>query len=665
MLKYLPAIDGLRALAVSAVVLYHLHGGGIAGGYLGVDLFFAISGFLITGLLCLEIEASGRVDFVGFYERRVRRLLPALLVVILVTLALGAVFLVPVGGEQQGLAWSALAALVFVANLYFREVTGGYFDEPAETLPLLHTWSLAVEEQFYLGWPLVLLLAYGGRRFLGAHAVWLGLLLVGLVSLFAFASWQVSDAEAAFYLTPARAWQFAAGGLCWMAARRLRASGAALAVVAASALLALIAAFALAGPGSTWGHYVVTAAAGALLWSAASDRSGLAGRALASAPLVWLGQRSYGFYLWHWPLLAVARADTLGELSLIEGAALVGLALLAAQVSYVHLEQPIRKRQLPVLASRPRLFGTALGVGTLTAVAALGLGAHAKWIGAAQGARPEVARALQEMRKVRTPCGAERPYAGRLPEGEGCVRGAGPAMLWVWGDSHAAHLLPAVDAFSARLGIAARIRYMPECPPALGFDPALAGVRPETGCTAFNADVLDEIRAQASDGTRPAVILNARWFGYGGRPEVRPALIEGVRRTVIDLEQVGARVMLMLPSVDLAHPAPLCLARRAAESCDRTMQEQQALLGELSRALAAAVAEHPAVRAFDPVPELCPDGHCPAYAEGVVIYSDSHHWTEATARRMAKPMQPLIDWMLAAKAGEAPTLAIPVAEIAH
>lgn len=123
--------------------------------------------------------------------------------------------------------------------------------------------------------------------------------------------------------------------------------------------------------------------------------------------------------------------------------------------------------------------------------------------------------------------------------------------------------------------------------------------------------------------------------------------------------------MLMLPSVDLVHPAPLCLARRAAESCDSTVQEQQALLGELSRALAAAVAEHPAVRAFDPVPELCPDGHCPAYAEGVVIYSDGHHWTEATARRMAKPMQPLIDWMLAAESGEAPTPTIPVAETAH
>ena len=155
--KHRPDIDGLRAVAVLLVVLYHVGVPGITGGFVGVDVFFVISGFLITSLLVLEAETRGRISLADFYARRVRRLFPALMVVVLVTLLLGAIWLLPVFGEQTKLAKSAVATSIYLSNFYFWKFTGNYFDGPAELEPLLHTWSLAVEEQFYLFWPLLII----------------------------------------------------------------------------------------------------------------------------------------------------------------------------------------------------------------------------------------------------------------------------------------------------------------------------------------------------------------------------------------------------------------------------------------------------------------------------------------------------------------------------
>jgi len=157
-LEYRRHVDGLRAVAVLAVVAYHAGVPWAQGGFVGIDVFFVISGFLITGLLLREFMSSGDISLLGFYERRIRRLAPALLLVLGVTLGLGALYLVPLGGEQQGLAKAAIATLMLVSNLYFARTTGDYFDAPAATHPLLHTWARSVGGQFYLVWPGLLLL---------------------------------------------------------------------------------------------------------------------------------------------------------------------------------------------------------------------------------------------------------------------------------------------------------------------------------------------------------------------------------------------------------------------------------------------------------------------------------------------------------------------------
>ncbi len=221
--KYRPDIDGLRAIAIISVIAYHAGFPGFSGGFVGVDIFFVISGFLITSLLFNEaMVAGGRVHLGAFYARRVRRLMPAGLLVVAVTLLLGAFVLSPASDEQRNLARMAIAYSYFGSNFYFFRTTGGYFDAPSFSLPLLHTWSLAVEEQYYLIWPLITVLIFrlaGGQRterFMRSRSMWvLGTLLIASLAL------SVGTTHAhqnfAFFLLPTRVWEFAIGGIVGLA----------------------------------------------------------------------------------------------------------------------------------------------------------------------------------------------------------------------------------------------------------------------------------------------------------------------------------------------------------------------------------------------------------------------------------------------------------------
>jgi peptidoglycan/LPS O-acetylase OafA/YrhL len=278
---YSPAIDGLRAVAVLAVVAYHAGLGG--AGYVGVDVFFVISGYLITQVL------RGGFDVFDFYARRVRRIVPAAVLVVLATLAASALLLSP--SQQAQTANSAGAALVFGANVFFQMTTGGYFDASADEMPLLHLWSLSVEEQFYLLWPLLMLVR---RRWI---------VVVALASL---ALAEALPQSAAFYQMPARAWELAAGGLVALYAPRIRHAG-----VIGSVLLV----FAILVPMPTFpGIGALPAVVGAALVLAGvhhGDRLPW----LEAKPMVGVGLISYSLYLWHWPLLALYRATSSNKAS--------------------------------------------------------------------------------------------------------------------------------------------------------------------------------------------------------------------------------------------------------------------------------------------------------------------------------------------------------------
>ena len=306
-LNYLTDIDGLRAVAVLAVVLYHLQVPGFAGGYVGVDIFFVISGFLISGLIRDRVVA-GNFSLAGFYASRVLRLLPSVLVTVAGTAAVAILILQP--GMMSAFALSASAAVFSAANFVFY-FESGYWDATAELKPLLHLWSLGVEEQFYLFWPSLLLLLYKlPQRFYIA-----GLVVVTLASLAACIAMTNVDSAAAFYLLPFRIWQFALGALAvelWrglhiseFSRQLLRSVGLALCGIS-------IATFSDATPFPGW-QAIIPSAGAALVLLASHETSGSVWLSNTSAQ--WLGRVSYAMYLAHWPPIALYRAYTLQELT--------------------------------------------------------------------------------------------------------------------------------------------------------------------------------------------------------------------------------------------------------------------------------------------------------------------------------------------------------------
>ncbi|MEX1344583.1 MAG: acyltransferase family protein, partial [Candidatus Limnocylindrales bacterium] len=364
--RFRPDIEGLRGLAVLLVVLFHAWPDLLAGGFIGVDVFFVISGFLITGLLYRELAATGGIDFRGFYARRVRRLFPAAALALLVTFLLSAWLLSPLALPR--VTGDGVAAAFSVANIRFALASGDYFTVLATPSPFLHYWSLSVEEQFYLVWPATLLLVarLGGRRLL-APAVLTVALLSGVLAVAA------TDVAAgwAFYSLPTRAWQLAVGGLLAIAAvERFRRSGiSALLGLAGWAGLGgvLLAGLAfdelLAYPG--WWALLPTL--GAVLVIAGGDRRGGPGLVLGLAPLRFLGRISYALYLWHWPLLVLPAVALGPELPLGARLALVGSAVAIATASTLLLEEPIRRGTAgfsgrALRAATPPLAGLALAV---------------------------------------------------------------------------------------------------------------------------------------------------------------------------------------------------------------------------------------------------------------------------------------------------------------
>ncbi|MGD9571465.1 MAG: acyltransferase family protein [Thermoleophilia bacterium] len=349
-LPYMPGVDGLRALAVLAVVGYHAGASWLPGGFLGVDVFLVISGFLITSLLLSERASTGRIDLRRFWVRRARRLLPAVVVMIAVVLA---AMLVLHPGEVGGLRGAVVSSLLYVGNWYQIAVEQSYFEQFARPSVLQHLWSLAVEEQFYLLWPPIMaacIAVLGRRRLL------IGVLAGILASTVAAAVlWAPgTDPSRIYYGTDTRAAGLLAGvalAFLWPAARLARAARRSappaldgIGLAALALLLLLLGTVGEMGRFLYQGGFLVTAIVSAVLLAVVCHPASRLGRALAWAPLVWIGVRSYGIYLWHWPVLMLTRP---GRDVPFDGPALValqlGLTVALAWASYRWVETPIRR----------------------------------------------------------------------------------------------------------------------------------------------------------------------------------------------------------------------------------------------------------------------------------------------------------------------------------
>ena len=364
---YRADIDGLRAVAVLAVMLFHSGWPALSGGFVGVDVFFVISGYLITNLIATEIGEQ-RFSMARFYARRIRRILPALVAVLTTITVLSFGVLTP--GSLYDYGISVIAAALMVANVYYY-LQSGYFAGPSDQMPLLHTWSLSAEEQFYMLWPLFFATLMAKRRRRDCRAVCAFLFCVSLLG----SAWAARAApEAGFYLLPTRAWELLLGALAAIKAFPVPRTARVAATTSFIGLAAVVGASCAFSPATRIpGVAALVPTCGALLiLLSGTEQRPLVNRILGSRPLVLMGLCSYSLYLWHWPLLVLTGIYRNRELAAAEVASVLGASVLISFVSWRYIEQPFRRR-----ASSPRSIRAALTAGPVALIACVGLGAGA------------------------------------------------------------------------------------------------------------------------------------------------------------------------------------------------------------------------------------------------------------------------------------------------
>jgi peptidoglycan/LPS O-acetylase OafA/YrhL len=615
--RYRPEIDGLRAIAVAAVVLFHAGLAPLSGGYVGVDVFFVISGYLIAGLIAEDL-AQGRFSLLDFYERRARRLLPALFLVLLLTLPIAWVALLP--GAWEDFLRSVIATVFFASNLLFWS-QAGYFDTAAGEKPLLHTWSLAVEEQFYLAFPLILLALWrlGPRRTVAALG---GLALVSFAAM--SGPWA---AEAKFYLSPFRAWEFLAGAMCALAPLRARLplAPAGLVLIAGAALLCD------AGTPFPSAFTLLPVCGAVLVVLAPPGDPG--SRLLAWKPLVGLGLISYPVYLWHVPLFVFARMSGAPPAAM---PALVALSVALGWATWVYVETPFRQRRR--LARRLPLFAASASGGLLLAASSLvALLAVPSWL---QLAYPGLTQAA-----LATP--ADRPVCPGFADIGDTVRcrvyGDGPLTVVVWGDSHAKVLEQA-----PRIPDGATVYILSNrgCPPILGVRRSDRGKNAET----CQDPALTETHAAYVESLRPAsILLVGRWTVYlngwvkdgalqssthfltdgrsgTGRELSRRVFVDRMGETIARLAR-SAPVWVMMQPPDLTGMSPRDRAAGRALSQD----ERRRWHASEVEAFAGVAAPFRVIETAD---LFCGPEGCPTVNGLEHLYIDDNHLTPGPVLRL-------------------------------
>ncbi len=604
---------------------------GCPGGFVGVDVFFVISGYLISSLVLEEIE-TGRFSIVNFWERRIRRLLPALAVVTSATLA--AAWFVMMPEDFARLGRSVVAQVLLVANVNFW-MESGYFAPVAETKPLLNTWSLAVEEQFYvlLPWALLGLVRFG-RRHVGAILFGAGLLSFGLG---VWATYRFPGAS--YFLLPTRAWELLAGAVLAVCRPTTPMPRLVAEAMSWGGLLAIGIAVTCFGAETPFPGVAALLPCGgtvALLWANRDAPTSLA-RILEFRPLVFIGLISYSLYLWHWPMLTFANYWGLSEAPGSRQAILLLASLVVSAVTWRWVEQPFRKRS--ILHERRHLFvaagcaSAALAAAGMAVVFAHGVPqripqAARDYFAGRDDAMPTANTTLQDARE-----GAFQPLG---------VRDATAALdLLVWGDSHAGAILPAIDLLARKNGVRAAAATHPSTLPLLGYESS-GGFSLRGESRAFNQAVLDFVRAKRVR----AVLLAAAWHGYDdedGRMRM------GLQTTIAALREAGAAIWIMKQVPQHNVDVPKALA--AAVLFDRPLEEHALTLAQHRSAsrvqdeMFSAIAV-PGVRFLESLPFFMAEAdRCRIAADGRSLYRDAHHLSTKGAIRLV----PLFEELFAAR----------------
>lgn len=616
---YRPDIDGLRAVAVLLVIFHHLFPTGLTGGFVGVDVFFVISGFLITTQIVAEIEA-GQFSLRRFYQRRINRIVPALFMVITATLCAGLLILSPV--DLQLLARSAIFAMLGVSNIFFWKEYGSYFAHNSVEAPLLHTWSLGIEEQYYVIWPLLLLAAFKYAR---RHV----LLLVGLALLLAFAVSEIGikfAASGSYYLLPTRFFELLLGAAVALAVSLQKLQWLARFGYSAHIGLVLIfaAAFKLNGSSAFPGVNALAPCLGTALLiatgAALNPNANLALRLLAAKPIVALGLLSYSLYLWHWPIIAFLHYKSV-PVNATVAACVVALSLGLSWLSWRFVETPFRRHGLKfsflrVFARRYVLPCACVGIFAGFAVSNLGFpgrfdSAVAR-METALDAKPEV---------LRKGCHSAPILYSVPPDSEKCRLGvpkASPDGLLI-GDSYANHFTGMVDVMAAVDGLAVMDYTMDNCPPLIGYKAAANAEK----CEKRIAMTLDYIKSRKFS----KIILAANW------PHKKQAG-ENLEETVRILLATGAGVTLVVDNAYISH-ASRCpikkLMYRSNADCSGALMDGVGYIEEIR-------ARYPEVKVVDPNSVICRGKTCDPVADGVLLYRDNAHLNDLGSRLIGEKL---------------------------
>ena len=631
---YRPEIDGLRAIAVGGVVLYHFGVPGLSGGFTGVDVFLVISGYLIGSILWREFAVTGRVDLGRFFLRRLRRLAPAWIVLALVVFAVGYRILLPHDFRELGKA--LIAATLFAANIHFYRGTG-YFDGAAEEKPLLHMWSLSLEEQFYLVLPVLLVLCARRPR-LAASLIVGG----GAASLAASLAMTWRNHDAAFFLFPFRAWELVAGVLLAIVALRVPAGRLALAGSAAGLGLVL-AGFVLIQPGEGFpGVAALVPVVGTLLLILCGQARNPVNALLASAPMRGIGLISYSLYLWHWPVRSLAHFALGPDPGMLTTLALIGLSTGLAVVSWRFVERPFRDPAR--VGNAGLLAGATGGMAVLLVLGAwpfLAAGVPGRWSGAVLAHEAAARDFIQDWSRCSTP--GAGPYAGV----EICDLGPpGPPALVAWGDSHLRAIKEGLDTAAHEAGVPVRLIWRAGCPPLFGVGKTETAATPQqdAACRLANSRIEQAFRQDPP----PALLLVGRWSYYAegagvgldahNRISLDAPYDAAVRTTLETLVAMGSRVWVLRQVPEIPAYSSLEIARAMARHEAVPPARLVAPRAQAEQREAAGLAPFRAAQAaglitlIDPWPLLCSATDCGVMADAQPLYFDNNHLTNTGAR---------------------------------
>lgn len=641
--SYRPALDGLRTVAVYAVVLFHTGHPWASGGFLGVDLFFVLSGFLVTGVLLSEIDRTDRLRLGSFYARRVRRLLPAALVAIVVT-CVAFVLVLPVT-ERVSLVSDAQHALLYVANWHFLAESGDYFAADAEQSPFLHFWSLAIEEQYYVVFPVLLwLLMKRGRRTTGAV-----LAVILLASVAAQLYWAQADPTHAYYGTDARIYQPLAGSLLALLVfgrghRMAHVRWGAATAVALPVFLLLCTGLVPMSP--SWRGMLATVAAGALVCGVVlADESRLA-KVLSHPVPVYLGKISYGTYLWHWPVIKLLE-EAVTTRPVAVAAIAVPISTLIAAVSYRVLETPIRRSSyLDRFAWTPAVAGVALSALVAVTVVPAVLGQErrpplAEVDGTGQVTAPETVAVPEDVDWEQVVgdygdvgwCTADDPSACTVVEGDG------PHVLLI-GDSQAQSLVPMFTELAEERGLTLSLNVVEGCLWQEGLYNRKSSDEEKQNCVDARVDWYDDVLPELDPDV---VVIMSRprddadeWADLVRRRDERQMSLARMtrvetRKTLRDISRTVPRTLVVdrLTMPETFDP-PDCLTT-VADPAECSVPART-VLSATDRLVHRLALEGPQVQPVDLNPALCPDSPiCLPVVGDQVVWRDDHHVTASYA----------------------------------